>query len=133
MPCGKAPACRQRKPAAERSQVGEGGRDQRGGETRSRVCEKMLQGLSSSSICRLRGLPYGATETEIIDFFAGHDVKHLHICRRAGKSDIQAFPKMIKMTPWVTVKSVVGKYFQQLPAPPGWPAMFPLGEVYDDT
>ena len=53
-------------------------------QTRSRV---LMEGSRSSNLCRLRGLPFSATEADITEFFAGFDLKHLHICRRAGKPD----------------------------------------------
>ncbi|KAK9809304.1 hypothetical protein WJX73_002890 [Symbiochloris irregularis] len=45
----------------------------------------------SSSVCRLRGLPFNATETDIVEFFADFEIKHLHICRRAGRATGEAY------------------------------------------
>lgn len=37
-----------------------------------------------SSTTRLRGLPYSATEEDLIAFFEDFDIKSTHICKRSG-------------------------------------------------
>jgi hypothetical protein len=41
-------------------------------------------GEPRSSLTKLRGLPYDATEDEIADFFQGFETSLIHICRRDG-------------------------------------------------
>lgn len=41
-------------------------------------------GEPRSSLTKLRGLPYDATEEEISDFFQGFETSLIHICRRDG-------------------------------------------------
>lgn len=38
-----------------------------------------------TSILRLRGLPYTATEAELVDFFSDWTVEATHICTRNGE------------------------------------------------
>ena len=37
-----------------------------------------------SATTRLRGLPYSATEEDLIGFFEDFDIKSTHICKRSG-------------------------------------------------
>ncbi len=37
-----------------------------------------------SSVLRLRGLPFQATEEDIKEFFSGYELKQIFICRRGG-------------------------------------------------
>jgi len=52
------------------------------------VVVKMIE---KSSVLKLRGLPFEATENDIINFFNGFQLLHVHLCRNNGKTTGEAY------------------------------------------
>ncbi|GMH42052.1 hypothetical protein BSKO_09971 [Bryopsis sp. KO-2023] len=60
-----------------------------------------------SSVLRLRGLPFQATESDIEEFFTGYDLKQCQICKRNGRSTGEAYVQL-------ETEAVAGQALQEL-------------------
>eukprot|EP01023_Acetabularia_acetabulum_P017501 TRINITY_DN18746_c0_g2_i3.p2 TRINITY_DN18746_c0_g2~~TRINITY_DN18746_c0_g2_i3.p2 ORF type:complete len:219 (-),score=31.96 TRINITY_DN18746_c0_g2_i3:298-954(-) len=50
--------------------------------------------IERSSVLKLRGLPFEATDNDIANFFVGFQLLHVHICRNNGKTTGEAFVQL---------------------------------------
>eukprot|EP01024_Parvocaulis_polyphysoides_P007469 TRINITY_DN1221_c0_g4_i1.p5 TRINITY_DN1221_c0_g4~~TRINITY_DN1221_c0_g4_i1.p5 ORF type:complete len:114 (-),score=6.04 TRINITY_DN1221_c0_g4_i1:533-874(-) len=50
--------------------------------------------IESSSVLRLRGLPFEAKENDVHQFFNGFKLLHVHLCRRNGKTTGEAYVQL---------------------------------------
>eukprot|EP01026_Neomeris_dumetosa_P042465 TRINITY_DN353_c1_g1_i3.p1 TRINITY_DN353_c1_g1~~TRINITY_DN353_c1_g1_i3.p1 ORF type:complete len:481 (-),score=70.51 TRINITY_DN353_c1_g1_i3:437-1879(-) len=50
--------------------------------------------VESSSVLRLRGLPFEAKENDVRNFFDGFHLLHVHLCRRNGKTTGEAYVQL---------------------------------------